>query len=122
MSVTVTWEDVKNTAIDNLDELEEFTQAQQDLVLDATVKWVPEARFLKDTFDARRYYAAHLAVMAFGPGAGEGTQSSVGIDSFSSGVTLAVNNPTAKQRILSTTYGYHYWLLEQKHFPAFFVG
>jgi hypothetical protein len=122
MTVSLTWEDVKNTAIDNLEELEEFTPAQQELVLNATVRWIPEAKFLKDTFDARRYYAAHLAMMASGPGAGEGTQSSVSIDSFSSGVTLAVNNPTAKERLLSTTYGYHYWILEQKHFQAFFVG
>lgn len=122
MAVTLTWEDVKNTAIDNLEELDEFTQAQQDLVLNATVIHVPESRFLADTFDARRYYAAHIATLAIGPAAGEGTQSSVSIDSFSSGVTLAVNNPKANERILSTTYGELYHHYEQKHFQAFFVG
>lgn len=122
MAVTLTWEDVKNTAIDNSDELDEFSPAQQDLVLNATLKWVPESKFLTDTFDARRYYAAHLAAMHFGPAAGEGTQSSVSIDSFSSGVTLAVNNPPASQNILSTTYGRTYIYYERKHYQPFFVG
>lgn len=122
MAVTLTWEDVKNTAIDSYDELESFTPAQRDLVLNATVIHVPESRFLTDTFDARRYYAAHLAIMHFGPAAGEGTQSSVSIDSFSAGVTLAVNNPPANQRLLSTVYGELYFHYEQKHFQAFFVG
>lgn len=122
MAVTLTWEDVKNTAIDNADEFDEFTQAQQDLVLNATVNHVPESRFLTDTFDARRYYAAHLATMHFGPAAGEGTRSSESIGSVSTGVTLAVNNPLASQRILSTTYGEIYWHYERKHFQAFYVG
>ena len=122
MALPVTWEDVKNTAIDNIDELEDFSQAQQDLVLDAAILWVPEARFLTDTFDARRFYAAHLAQMHFGPGAGEGTRSSESIGSVSTGVTLAVNNPPANQRILSTTYGALYFHYERKNFTGFFVG
>lgn len=122
MAFEITWEDIKNTAIDIAEDLDDFTTAQQDLIINAATRWVPESRFLTDTFDARRNYGAHLAVMHGGPSAGEGTQSSVSIDSFSSGVTLAVNNPPATQRILSTTYGEIYYHYEQKHFQAFFVG
>lgn len=124
MAVTVTWEDVKNTAIDIIEELDEFTQAQQDLVLDHAEDWVREARFLtvQRTFDARRYYAAHVASMAINPPAGEGTQNMVGIDAFSSGVTLAVNNPKPEKNILSTVYGREYKRLENSVYPAFFVG
>jgi len=118
----ITWEDIKNTAVDISEELEDFTTAQQNLIIDAATRWVPQSRFLTDTFDARRNYGAHLAVMYSGPPAGEGTQSSVSIDSFSTGVTLAVNNPPAKQRILSTVYGEVYFHYENKHFTALFVG
>lgn len=124
MAVTVTWEDVKNTAIDIIDELDDFTQAQQDLVLDHAEDWVRESRFItvQRTFDARRYYAAHIASMAINPPAGEGTQSSVGIDAFSSGVTLAVNNPKPEENILSTVYGREYKRLERSVFQTMFVG
>lgn len=122
MAFEITWEDVLNTAIGLRDELEELTTAQQDLILEDATEWVPESKFLNDTKKARRYFAAGLAVFAVGPAAGEGTQSSVSIDSFSSGVTLAVNNPTAKERVLSTVYGERYFHYEQKHFQAFFAG
>ena len=122
MAFEITWEDIKNTAIDISEELDDFTTAQQDLIINAATNWIPESRFLTDTFDARRNYGAHLATMYAGPAAGEGTQSSVSIDSFSTGVTLAVNNPPATQRILSTVYGEIYFHYEQKHFQAMFVG
>lgn len=122
MAFEITWEDIKNTAIDISDELDDFTTAQQDLIINAATKWVPESRFLTDTFDARRNYGAHLAVMYNGPAAGEGTRSSESIGSVSTGVTLAVNNPPARQRVLSTVYGEIYYHYEQKHFQHLFVG
>lgn len=119
---TITWDDVKNTAIDLLEDLDDFTPAQEKLVIDMAIRRVPVSRFGDDTFDARRYYAAHIASMAINPAAGEGTQSSVSIDSFSSGVTLAVNNPKPDENILSTVYGREYWKLMQSNFQHFFVG
>lgn len=118
----ITWEDIKNTAIELIDDLDEFTPAQQKLVLDTATRRVPEARFNADTFDARRYYAAHLAAIAITPPAGEGTRSSESIDSFSTGVTLAVNNPTAKQNFLETVYGRVYWNILETNYQPFFVG
>jgi len=122
MAFEITWEDIKNTAIDIEDELNEFSLPQQSLIIAAATSWVPESRFLTDTFDARRNYGAHLATMYLGPAAGEGTLSNVGIDSFSASVTLAVNNPPARQRILSTVYGELYFHYEKKHFTGLFVG
>ena len=122
MAFEITWEDVLNTALDIRDELEELTTAQQDLILEDATEWVPESRFLNDTKRARRYFAAGLATFAVGPAAGEGTRSSESIGSVSTGVTLAVNNPTARERVLSTVYGERYFHYEQKHFQAMFVG
>lgn len=122
MTDTITWEDVKNTAIDIIDELDAFTPAQEKLVLNMAHRRVPKVRFNDDTFDARRYYAAHQAAMMVGPAAGEGTQANESIGSVSAGVTLAVNNPTPDENFLATTYGREYWNLLQTNFQHFFVG
>lgn len=119
---TLTWEDVLNTAIDLKDELEELSSAQQTFIIDEAVEWVPETKFLSDTFTARRFYAAHSAVLAIGPAAGEGTVSGESIGGVSRSVTLAVNNPAARDRILSTVFGEKYFHYEKKHFQAMFVG
>lgn len=122
MADEITWEDVKNTAIDIIDELDAFTPAQEGLVIDMATRKISRVKFNDDTFDARRYYAAHTASMAVNPPAGEGTQSSESIGSVSAGVTLAVNNPKPDQNILSTVYGREYWRLLQANFQSFQVG
>lgn len=122
MAYEITWDDVKNTAIDIEDELGAFTTAQQTLVLDMTHLLVPESRFLTATFDARRYYAAHWANMAITPPAGEGTRSSESIGSVSTGVTLAVNNPPPDKHILETQYGRSYWTILKTKFEGYYVG
>lgn len=119
---TLTWEDVLNTALDIKDELEELSTAQQNFILEDAVDWVPDSKFKPDTFNARRYYAAHLATLAIGPAAGEGTVSSESVGSVSRGVTLAVNNPKADERIKSTVYGERYFHYQRKHFQPMFVG
>lgn len=122
MAYEITWEDVKNVSIELVEELEEFTPAQKKLVLDAAIRQVPENRYLTDTFEARVYLAAHLSTINMGPAAGEGTQNNVGIDSFSSSVTLAVNNPAAKNGILATVFGREFYRLQQQNFTGFYVG
>ena len=119
---TIAWEDVKNTAIDNIDLLDAFTPAQEKLVVDMANRRVPISRFGDDTFDARRFYAAHQAIMAVGPAAGEGTQANESIGSVSAGVTLAVNNPTPDKNYLATVYGREYWNILQANYQHFFVG
>ncbi len=118
----ITWQHVKDTAIDLADMLELFTPSQQGLVLDMANRRIPESRFLDDTFDARRLYAAHLAAMADGPSAGEGTRSSESVGSVSTGVTLAVNNPDAKHNLLATTYGREYYEIRKSKFAGFYTG
>ncbi len=118
----ITWEDVKNTAIDIREELGSFTAPQEQFVLDLANDDVPLSKFGKKTFAARCYYAAHHATIRYGPPAGEGTQSSVGVDSFSSGVTLAVNNPTPDKNILSTAYGREYHAIMWKNAQHNFAG
>jgi len=116
----ITWADVQNTAIDIADELEEFTPAQRALVIDMTNRRIAQSRYLDDTFDARRYYAAHWANMAITPPAGEGTRSSESIGSVSTGVTLAVNNPPPTQTILETHYGREFWHIMQHRYAGYY--
>jgi len=122
MADEITWEDVKNTAIDIIDELDKFTAGQEKLIIDMATRRISRAKFNDDTFDARRYYAAHTASMAINPPAGEGTQASESIGSVSAGVTLAVNNPKPDQNILSTIYGREYWRILQSNYRPFHVG
>jgi hypothetical protein len=121
MAYEITWEDVENTARAIKDDLGEFNAAEQKLILDMAHRRVSEAKFLEETFDGRRYYAAHMAAMADNEPAGEGTRSSESIGSVSTGVTLAVNNPTAKENLLSTVYGREFHLIRESVYPAFFV-
>lgn len=118
----ITWENVKDTALDLAEFLELFTSAQRSLILNMANRRIPESRFLEDTFDARRMYAAHLAAMADGPAAGEGTRSSEAIGSVSTGVTLAVNNPDAKHNLLATVYGREYYQIRLAQFTGYFTG
>lgn len=120
MAYEITWQNVKDTAKDlNLDS---FNPAEEKLVLDTATRRVPETRFFTDTFDARRYYAAHLAAMADGPAAGEGTRANESIGSVSTGVTLAVNNPDSKHNLESTVYGRTFYEIRQTHFDGFYTG
>lgn len=118
----ITWEHVKDTALDLADMLELFSSTQRSLILNMANRRIPESRFLTDTFDARRLYAAHLAAMADGPSAGEGTRSSESIGSVSTGVTLAVNNPDAKHNLLSTVYGREYYEIRKAQFAGYYTG
>ena len=122
MAYEITWQDVIDTAHDIADELEGFTQSERDLVINMTNRRVPESRFDEDTFDARRYFAAHWANMAITPPAGEGTRSSETVGSVSTGVTLAVNNPPPTQTILETQYGRSYWFILRSKYTGFYVG
>ena len=116
----ITWEDVKNTAHEIADDLEAFTPAQKELVINKTNRRITQKKYIEDTFDARRYYAAHWANMAITPPAGEGTRSSESIGSVSTGVTLAVNNPPPDRTIQETQYGRSFWHIMQAHFVAFY--
>lgn len=118
----ITWENVKDTALDLAEFLELFTPSQRSLILGMANRRIPESRFLEDTFDARRLYAAHLAAMADGPAAGEGTRSNESIGSVSTGVTLAVNNPDAKHNLLATVYGREYYQIRLAQFTGYFTG
>ena len=120
----ITWDDVMNTAVDIADDLAELTLAQQDLILNLVNARITKSRYITDidTFTARRFLAAHAATKAITPPAGEGTRSSETIGSISTGVTLAVNNPTPQNGILETQYGRDFWSWMQSRYMAFYVG
>ncbi len=122
MAYEITWQNVKDTALDIEIDMDAFTTSQQNLVLNMATRRVSAERYFEDTFDARRYYAAHLAAMADGPAAGEGTRSSESIGSISTGVTLAVNNPDAKHNLLSTVYGREFFMIRQAQYTGVFTG
>jgi hypothetical protein len=108
MTAVITWDTVLDTAIIERDTLELFTTSQQNLILNQVNLQIQESFFYDFTFDARRYLAAHLAIIAVGPAAGEGTVSQQSIGSISIGTTMPVNNPTPDQTTLSTAYGREY--------------
>ena len=114
MASEITWDNVLDTALDERDILELFTTSQQNMILDQVHLEVQESAFYDVTFDARRYLAAHLAVVSGGPSAGQGTVSSQSLGSVSIGTTMPVNNPTAEQTILETVYGRQYDRLFRK--------
>jgi len=122
MADEITWQNVKDTAIDIEIDLEAFTTSQKDLIINMATRRITDTRYFDDTFDARRYYAAHLAAMATGPAAGEGTRMNESIGSVSTGVTLAVNNPDAKHNLHSTVYGRTFFEIRLTHYDAFYTG
>lgn len=122
MAYEITWEDVKNTAMDIADELDEFTTVQQDRILNFVNRRITESKYDVETYDARCYYAAHWANMAITPPAGEGTRMSEGIGSVSTGVTLAVNNPPPNRTLLETQYGRGFYHIMQSRFTGFYNG
>ena len=122
MSYEITFDDVMDTALDESEGLNNFTPSQRKLVIDMATRKVPQANYREDTFDARRFLAAHIAVMMLQPSAGEGTEASSNIGSVSVSHTMPVNNPTAKQNILSTIYGRQYVDLRNANYCPLYVS
>jgi len=120
MAQEITWEDVKNTAVDIREDLDGFTQPEQDLIINLVNTQLTTAKYDSKTFDCRRFLAAHLAALALTPPAGEGTRAGESIGSVSTSVTLAVNNPTAKEGLLETQYGRQFWTWMQSRYTAFY--
>jgi len=118
----ITWEDVMNTALEEKDGIKEFTASQVKLVINEASRRVKEVRFGADTFDARRYLAAHIAMMMIQISAGLGTEGSISIGGVSTSHTMPVNNPTAEQNILSTIYGRQYYELSRSKYIPFYIG
>lgn len=119
---SITWEDVLNTALGERESIEPFTPPQQELILNEAAARVPEVRFGARTYDARRYLAAHIAVMMTQISAGQGTEASVSVGGVSASHTMPVNNPTAEQNLLSTVYGRQYYEIRRSKIATFFVG
>lgn len=116
----ITWEDVLNTAILEASEseldptgLNNFTDRQKEMIINEANRVVLFARWQDLTFDGRRYYATHKAMLAITIAAGQGTTSSENIGSVSVGMTMAVNNPTAEQGQLETHFGRQYYELKK---------
>ena len=128
----VTWEDVKNTAIFEMvvskfdpGGLANIPEASQDLILEEANREVKFFRWKGRTFDGRRYYATHKAMLAVTAAPGKGSHSGESIGSISVADTLAVNNPSAKEGMLETHFGRQWFELQKKVFSQqnrFFVA
>jgi hypothetical protein len=109
MTFEITWDEVKDTAKDIADELELFTTAQRDLVLEEAYCKVPEDVYSETTTRIlRRFWAAHVAANSLLDPAGEGALTSESIGSVSSNRNQPVNNPQADQYWGETLYGRAY--------------
>lgn len=116
----ITWEDVMDTAViafrdagitgDEFSptELDNLTDRQKQLILNETNRVVLYSRWKDLTFDGRRYYSAHKAILLYTPSAGQGTTSNESVGSVSVSMTMPVNNPSAEQGILETHLGRQY--------------
>ena len=128
----VTWEHVKLTAVleqavSEFDPsgLANIPKASQDLILDEANREVLFFRWNQRTFDGRRYYATHKAMLAVTAAPGKGSHSGESIGSISVSDTLAVNNPTALEGMLETHFGRQWFELQKKVFSQqnrFFVA
>ena len=105
----ITWEDVKHTAMEEAESLEEYPVGlQKRIIYMATLK-TPYAKYKSFSHEMRCLLAAHMAVKRKIQPAGEGTISSSSIGSVSVTNTMEVNNPTARESLLSTSYGREYY-------------
>jgi len=116
----ITWQDVEATAVLEFAE-SEFDPAglaniptfSQELILDEANRVVKFFRWSENTYDGRRYYAAHKAMLAVTEAPGKGSHSGESIGSISVSDTLAVNNPDAMNGMLETHFGRQYHELEK---------
>lgn len=128
----VTWEHVKLTAIlevavSKFDPagLVNIPPAAQELILEEANREVKFFRWAGRTFDGRRYYATHKAMLTVTAAPGKGSHSGESIGSISVSDTLAVNNPTALEGMLETHFGRQWFGLQEKVFSQqdrFFVA
>ena len=120
MAYSITWQDVLDTAKDEVDVLSAFTASQQQMILDETYCFVPET-YGDWTPIMRRYFAAHIAVQSTLESAGEGAYTTESIGGVSASKNQPVNNPAADQPILETIYGRQYWHMLQEYKKRFII-
>jgi hypothetical protein len=128
----VLWEHIEQTAVfewvvSKFDPsgLANIPPASQVLILEEANREVKYFRWQGRTFDGRRYYATHKAMLAVTAGPGKGSHSGESIGSISVADTLAVNNPSALEGYLETHFGRQFFNLEQKtisQFDKVYVG
>lgn len=112
----VTWKDVEATAVLEFAASEfdpsgisNIPPVAQEIILDEANEDILFFRFGRFTYNARRYWATHKAMLAVTEAPGKGSHSGESIGSISVSDTLAVNNPTAEQGVLETHFGRQYW-------------
>ncbi len=117
----VTWEDIKLTAFlehavseFNPAGLANIPIAAQDLILEEANREILYLRWAGRTFDGRRYYATHKAMLTVTGAAGKGSHSGESIGSISVSDTMAVNNPDAMNGMLETHFGRQWYELQKK--------
>jgi hypothetical protein len=117
----IVWDDIINTAVleaavskFNPAGLSNVSEASQELILEEANREVLYFRWQARTFDGRRYYATHKAMLAVTGAAGKGSHSGESIGSISVSDTMAVNNPDAKDGQLETHFGRQYHELRKK--------
>lgn len=115
MANEITWDDVLATAKAEAEDLSTFSASEQEMILEETYCHVPD-NYGCYTKILRRYWAADRAVQSLVLAAGEGAKTNENIGSVSAGQNQPVNNPTAEQGHLETTYGrsYYYYITEYR--------
>lgn len=90
-------------------------------VLELAARRCSERYYQGDIKRAQSLYAAHRAVMAISPAAGQGTKASENIDGESQAWTMPTNNPRPDQELLMTVYGKELWSMRRRKRPLMIV-
>lgn len=107
--MAITFDDVLNVAVKEDKKLETLTQQQRDFCLTFASKIVHVEQYGDLTDEAQTYLAGHYAMKMVTRSAGEGSISSESLGEISRTVTMEVNNPTAKEGLLTTIYGRQFY-------------
>lgn len=110
----ITWQNILDTAKDEVVALTAFTLSQQELILSETYCAVPPV-YGEWTTILRRYYATHVAVQSTLESAGEGAETTEVIGSVSTNKNQPVNNPSSALPMRETTYGRQYDFLSREY-------
>jgi len=121
MAYPVTAEEVIDVAHAERAKLETLSTRQWDFIFTMVDKLVAQLRFGDLYKEGFTYLSAHAAVMMTTRSAGEGTLSGESLGEFSQSFTMAVNNPTPMQNILSTIYGRQYTEIRDTIVDPFFI-
>lgn len=118
MAYPVTFEEVLDIMDGERSKFENITTRTQEFIFAKVDLQVDPAKWGDMYKYGFTYLAAHGIALAVDKAAGSGTLSSESLGELSQGFTMPVNNPDAKNGLLSTQYGREYADLRDTAIPS----